>query len=131
MTTWSINGIDLGYVTQENIDDVSNIVFLNIPQSAPSSNMGFDVAGPQETLTITGQQTFTSITNAQTFVGTGNTASGGLRSLINGAQNAPYTYVSQLYGSLSVKVGEVQFYFDTGSPYNLVNYTLTLVLAGT
>jgi len=118
LTNNSGGAVDLGVVTDEDINKDAQLFQMPLPATDSSGLVGLDLFGATKTITIKGKYVGTAIS---TFVAQ-------IQGLVSGTQNIK-TYVSDTAGSLKVLVQNVRWNYETGVP-NVINYELSMLEAG-
>jgi len=125
-TTWGTYYNNFGTVQRESQRKVSSLTPMGMFGFDSDDTDVFDFGGTVRKISVTIAKIDTS-TNLATFV----TA---LNSLINGDQSPdegyPIAYVSDLLGTIQVKIDSIDFEWNAGRPTLLV-YTLSLIESST
>jgi len=142
---WTLSGLDLGFVNKEQVTKDSGLILLPIPKTDAADLLAFDFTGVTGTIVISGTKTAT-LADAKlelqqfVFAGSANNppnntamkpAGDSLFGLIAGQQDAPLTYVSEFYGTCTVKINTLDVSLVEGNPYSFIKYDITFTICGT
>lgn len=123
---YSLAGYSLGIIQEENVRKEAILTVMPAYLLDSSDTYVFDFGGTQRTISITGKYSGT-LAEIQTFINN-------IQGLIQGHQDInagyPKDYVSDLLGTVKVKIMDFEFNWTAGEP-NTIFYTLKLIEAST
>ena len=115
---YSLDGTDLGIVHYERVTKQSSVDVINPVMEDSDQAEAVQMFGPVKMIEIEGTKVSTTLSDLQTFVNF-------LKGLDTGEQSA-HTYVSDLNGTITVAVQDVNWEWEGGSPF-IVRYSIRMV----
>jgi hypothetical protein len=113
----TLNGVNLGTITEETVEQNGNIVPLPITDTVSSESEAFDFGGATKTISVTGIKSDPTEANLKSFIES-------LENIIGPDQDTTVDYVSDFRGTLKVKVLSVR---STKTEPSRLKYDIKLV----
>jgi len=121
MANPTLDGNDMGNVQIEGGKKIANMTELPLPLSDSDATEVFDFGGSVRTFTVPTLQTGATVGALKTILDT-------FLALLNGDQSSTVAYVSDLSGTINVKVRSIDYAFTAGSP-NILELNFVLIQA--
>jgi len=121
-----VNGgsaVELGIISEERPKKAANLIINPEPLGDSANTIGIDFSGTIRRITLTGTLVHNTPATLAGYVQTLNT-------FIDGDQQNTTTYVSDMLGTLNVKIEDVSGVYKKGEP-TMYEYTITMVETST
>lgn len=118
--TVTLDGNDLGDVQSIAVTKDANIIQISLPAGDSDAAETFDLLGTTKIITVSGTFSNSTVAAIKTSLDT-------ILALCDGDQETSIAFVSDITGTLQVKIGSVDFVQDVSSSTYLVRYTLKLL----
>lgn len=118
--TITIDGNDLGDVQSIAVTKDANIIQISLPAGDSDEAETFDLLGTTKIITVGGTFSGSTVADIKTSLDT-------ILALVDGDQENSVDFVSEITGTISVKIGSMDFVQDVTSSNFLVRYTLKLL----
>lgn len=116
----TIDGNDLGDVQSIAVTKDANIIQISLPAGDSDEAETFDLLGTTKIITVGGTFSGSTVADIKTSLDT-------ILALVDGDQENSVDFVSEITGTISVKIGSMDFVQDVTSSNFLVRYTLKLL----
>jgi len=118
--TVTLDGLDMGDVQSIAVTKDANIIQISLPASDSDDAETFDLLGTTKIITVGGTFSGASVSTIKTSIDA-------ILAICDGDQSTSVDFVSDITGTLSVKVGSVDFVQDVTSSNYLIRYTVKLL----
>ena len=118
--TVTLDGNDMGDVQSIAVTKDANIIQISLPAADSDDAETFDLLGTTKIITVGGIFSGSDVSTIKTSIDA-------ILAICDGDQAVSVDFVSDITGTLNVKVGSVDFVHDVTSSNYLIRYTVKLL----